>query len=93
MTYWNTLAPTLTTMSADAGEYTTFGIVATIGLAVLVAGLIMGALWAQHNTIKRQQGARYYVVPGSSRITYADETLVDTYVTSVKVANSSSDRD
>lgn len=91
MAYSEILGTTLL-MSTDVREYLGQGIGAAIGLAVLVSGLIMGALWMQHNTIKRQRGARYYVVPGSSRITNADDILVDTYVTSVKVSNSS-DRD
>lgn len=76
--------------SQQSENYTGIGILTTLVLAAGIAGLVMWTLWAQHNTIKRQQGARYYVVPGSSRITNADDILVDSYVTSVKIPKASS---
>lgn len=76
--------------SQQSENHTGIGILVTLVLAAGIAGLVMWTLWAQHNTIKRQQGARYYVVPGSSRITNADDILVDSYVTSVKIPKASS---
>lgn len=87
-TEYNTETDTEYDTESGADDSVSGGIFAMLGGSAGIAGLIMFLLWRQHNTIRRQLGAEKYVVPGSAHITYANQELVHSYVTSVKISKS-----